>query len=329
MTTFGNLSTGWISARGPVCVAKTSDALRELQADWHLGRKTYHAWLQGVMSTSRGAVNLAIDGKPSKTTFKSLGWRTWGVHEHASLVEFELLTGRTHQIRRHAAALGHPAVGDLVYGHLPTTGPWFAPTCATPMAPPAQQRALGGFIAPAKKMVRAMPENSSRKRLRLGWSVLYLVHGRDRVVPPHNLPCVPFAPSFVSSFSWLCVGNHCTHDARFCGVARRQASQQEVRHWTHKRFVRFVKRVQAVMGLHVTWEGQFLRPAVLGGQPPLLRGCGALSVGFPVVYVGRIESKSWPIIGWGATLGHHLGRSKSKDSRRATRAPCATACLKA
>ena len=145
--------------RGPVCVAKTSDALRELQADWHLGRKTYHAWLQGVMSTSRGAVNLAIDGKPSKTTFKSLGWRTWGVHEHASLVEFELLTGRTHQIRRHAAALGHPVVGDLVYGHPPHyTGHGLHLTCTRlQWLHPHSKEPLEVSIAPAKKMVRAMP----------------------------------------------------------------------------------------------------------------------------------------------------------------------------
>ena len=145
--------------RGPVCVAKTLEALRELQADWHLGRKTYHAWLQGLLPTSRGAVNLAIDGKPSRTTFKTLGTRTWGVHDHASLVEFELLTGRTHQIRRHAAALGHAVVGDLVYGQPPHyTGHGLHLTCTRlQWLPPFSKTPLEVSIDPAKKMVRAMP----------------------------------------------------------------------------------------------------------------------------------------------------------------------------
>ena len=76
------------------------------------------------------------------------------------------------------------------------------------------------------------------------------------------------------------------------------------------------------MGLRVTWEGSFPdEPAVLMGNHRSYVDAVLFPVGFPVVYVGRIESKSWPIIGWGATLlGTIWVDRKSKDSRRATRA---------
>ena len=50
-------------------------------------------------------------GKSAATLYKTL--RTAG---GLSLVECELLTGRTHQIRVHLASIGHPLLGDVVYG---------------------------------------------------------------------------------------------------------------------------------------------------------------------------------------------------------------------
>ena len=43
-------------------------------------------------------------------------YRTMEAHRYASLLEINLETGRTHQIRVHMAALRHPCVGDLTYG---------------------------------------------------------------------------------------------------------------------------------------------------------------------------------------------------------------------
>jgi 23S rRNA pseudouridine1911/1915/1917 synthase len=45
---------------------------------------------------------------------------TWQISERfelASLIEVDLKTGRTHQIRVHCAAIKHPVMGDKVYGH--------------------------------------------------------------------------------------------------------------------------------------------------------------------------------------------------------------------
>lgn len=88
--------------------------------------KLYWAILQGVPHGAAGEINVpltkvtkgrrwrmaaAADGAPARTL-----WRLLGVHGGNALVEFTLLTGRTHQIRAHAAQLGHPVLGDAVYG---------------------------------------------------------------------------------------------------------------------------------------------------------------------------------------------------------------------
>jgi 23S rRNA pseudouridine1911/1915/1917 synthase len=91
--------------------------------------KTYHALVQGHPDPLEGTVDAPIgravksdwkfavrdDGKHSVTHY-----RTLEAHRFASLLEIELETGRTHQIRVHMAALKHPCVGDLTYGADPT-----------------------------------------------------------------------------------------------------------------------------------------------------------------------------------------------------------------
>jgi 23S rRNA-/tRNA-specific pseudouridylate synthase len=51
------------------------------------------------------------NGKPSETRFRVIKRC-----EEAALIEAQPMTGRTHQIRVHAYALGHPLVGDVLYG---------------------------------------------------------------------------------------------------------------------------------------------------------------------------------------------------------------------
>ncbi len=87
--------------------------------------KVYHALVQGHPDPLRGTVDAPIgrhpkydykfavmaDGKHSVTHYETLE-----AHRFASLLEINLETGRTHQIRVHMAALKHPCVGDLTYG---------------------------------------------------------------------------------------------------------------------------------------------------------------------------------------------------------------------
>jgi 23S rRNA pseudouridine955/2504/2580 synthase len=80
--------------------------------DWQLGEQLVDAPLK-VTHRQRGErhVVVAADGKPAKTRIRLS--RTFGKF---SLLQCQPLTGRTHQIRVHAAHMGHPIAGDERYG---------------------------------------------------------------------------------------------------------------------------------------------------------------------------------------------------------------------
>jgi len=115
---------------GCLLVAKRRSALRDLHEQLRAGTmdKRYLAlmmgpWPGGAARTVRAAlrknqlqsgervVRVDAGGKEALTLFHPLSSHGAGV-----LVEAELLTGRTHQIRVHAAHIGHPLAGDEKYG---------------------------------------------------------------------------------------------------------------------------------------------------------------------------------------------------------------------
>jgi 23S rRNA pseudouridine1911/1915/1917 synthase len=114
---------------GCMVVAKNDLAHHRLVAQFK-GKeitKIYHALLVGVPAKSAGTVDLPIGRHPvhrKKMAVRQDGGRPavthWQVRERFaagfSLVQVRLETGRTHQIRVHMAALGHPVAGDPVYG---------------------------------------------------------------------------------------------------------------------------------------------------------------------------------------------------------------------
>jgi len=89
-------------------------------------QKRYLAMVHGRVKEDRGSVVLSIGRHPvdrkkmSTRSRKARGAETrWKVRERldgVTLLELDLKTGRTHQIRVHCAAIGHPVVGDSVYG---------------------------------------------------------------------------------------------------------------------------------------------------------------------------------------------------------------------
>ncbi len=114
---------------GLLVAAKNDATHRALAADFaaHRIERAYRALVWGVPTPRAGRIVGAIGrdpgnrkrmavvkrgGKAAETRYRVL--RPIGVA--ASLVECRLKTGRTHQVRVHMAAIGHPVVGDPVYG---------------------------------------------------------------------------------------------------------------------------------------------------------------------------------------------------------------------
>jgi RluA family pseudouridine synthase len=72
--------------------------------------KVYHAIVRGRLPSDWSRMDAPIDGQKSATVFTRLN-----SSKDASYLKILLITGRTHQIRRHMADAGHPVLGDREY----------------------------------------------------------------------------------------------------------------------------------------------------------------------------------------------------------------------
>lgn len=88
------------------------DLRRQFESHATVG-KTYLAVLHGAPKAKAGTVDVPVgrDRLPAVSHYQVLAKRGG-----LALVEFKIETGRMHQIRQHAAALGCPVVGDRLYG---------------------------------------------------------------------------------------------------------------------------------------------------------------------------------------------------------------------
>lgn len=112
---------------GVICFAKNEQTHKYLSKLFEARdiNKYYAGLVIGRMLNTEGTIDKAIDehpavhgkmiivkkGKPSVTDYKVL--EQWPLY---SLVEFQIHTGRTHQIRVHMQSIGHPLVCDELYG---------------------------------------------------------------------------------------------------------------------------------------------------------------------------------------------------------------------
>lgn len=120
-----------VGTSGLMLVCKSELAYVEMRRQFaeHEVMKTYHALVQGGLKEDRATIDAPI-GRAKVSDFRFCVTPTgkpaithWDVMERfggeATLVSVNLETGRTHQIRVHFSSIGHPVVGDPMYGANP------------------------------------------------------------------------------------------------------------------------------------------------------------------------------------------------------------------
>lgn len=117
-----------IETSGVMVFARNRQAYLDLRGQFESHReveKTYLAVLHGAPKERRGTIANEIAARSGKKRMRVVDsggqravthWEVLSRQGPVSLVEFRIETGRTHQIRVHAAFLGHPVVGDRLYG---------------------------------------------------------------------------------------------------------------------------------------------------------------------------------------------------------------------
>ncbi|MBU2514456.1 RluA family pseudouridine synthase [bacterium] len=118
---------------GLLLIAKNSSAHEHLASQFfnHSISRKYEALVWGVPKEIKGTINKPLGRHPSdrkKFAVREYGkqaithWTVLQSYNYLSLIECKLETGRTHQIRVHMSSIGHPLVGDSVYGRFRNLG---------------------------------------------------------------------------------------------------------------------------------------------------------------------------------------------------------------
>lgn len=120
-----------VGTSGAMMVAKSELAYSVMKRAFkeRTVRKIYHAVVAGHPDPASGTIDAPIGRHPSREWRMAVidggkravtHYDTLELMPGAALVDVHLETGRTHQIRVHMAAIGHPCVGDVFYGADPT-----------------------------------------------------------------------------------------------------------------------------------------------------------------------------------------------------------------
>lgn len=133
--TSGNARAGIVhrldrATSGVMICAKNQAALSKLQKQFsqRKAKKTYMAIISGHLPNEHAIIDMPIERNPKRPQTFRVGangkpaqteYRVKQVSAAYSLIELLPTTGRTHQLRVHLSHLGHPIVGDDLYGGMP------------------------------------------------------------------------------------------------------------------------------------------------------------------------------------------------------------------
>ena len=183
---------------GCLVLGRHHKALEKLGLLFKQGRigKTYWAIVEGRPEPESGLIDLPLatlepgrgwwmktdpDGLPSQTRWRVAG-RGLRDGQPIAFVVFEPLTGRTHQIRVHAAAMGWPILGDRVYGNGRVAGAPAMHLHAREVVVPLPKDRPTAVVAPA-------PDHMWDALAACGW----LGEAAPQAAPP-NMPPAPLEP---------------------------------------------------------------------------------------------------------------------------------------
>jgi len=139
--------------------------------------KTYWAVVEGHPDTDEGTIDIPLgrlneergwwqkpdpNGLPSTTNWKVLGRN--GGETKLTWLALEPVTGRTHQLRVHCAAMGWPIVGDAIYGSAPREGGDMLHLHAREISVPLSKN------KPPVQVSAPVPEHMRERLMQCGWT---------------------------------------------------------------------------------------------------------------------------------------------------------------
>jgi tRNA pseudouridine32 synthase/23S rRNA pseudouridine746 synthase len=138
---------------GCLLIALRHAVLLAAQAEFAANRvdKIYWAVVQGIPSATSGTIDAPLLQQTARSGWRMVtdkagkaavtDWRVVGSADGIAWLELKPRTGRTHQVRVHCALLGHPVIGDAIYGAGPGPLHLLARSLHLELAPPVDATA--------------------------------------------------------------------------------------------------------------------------------------------------------------------------------------------
>ena len=145
---------------GLLICAKHEKALEWLQKQFadRKAKKEYIAVVEGVPETLEASIEMPIERNPKKPQTFRVGpngkkaetyYKVIKHSDNYSLIDLKPVTGRTHQLRVHMQQIGHPILGDVLYGAQPADRTYLHAHSLTIMIPSGETKTFTAAVPPS------------------------------------------------------------------------------------------------------------------------------------------------------------------------------------